>query len=43
VEDGRLLYGAVDGTLELLEVHPAGKRTMDAAAWLRGNAARLSD
>ncbi len=42
VEDGRLLYGAADGALDLLEVHPAGKRPMDAAAWLRGNAARLS-
>ena len=39
--DGRLLYGAAGGALELLEVHPAGKRTMSAADWLRGNAARL--
>jgi methionyl-tRNA formyltransferase len=39
--DGRLLYGVAGGALELLEVHPAGKRPMDAAAWLRGNAARL--
>jgi methionyl-tRNA formyltransferase len=39
--DGRLLYGATGGALELLEVHPAGKRAMDAADWLRGNAARL--
>ena len=41
VSDGRLLYGAGGGALELLEVHPAGKREMDAADWLRGNAARL--
>ncbi len=41
VRDGRLLYGATGGALELLEVHPAGKRVMDAADWLRGNAARL--
>jgi methionyl-tRNA formyltransferase len=41
VRDDRLLYGAAGGALELLEVHPAGKRPMDAAAWLRGNAARL--
>ena len=41
VRDGRLLYGATGGALELLEVHPAGKRTMSAAEWLRGNAARL--
>jgi methionyl-tRNA formyltransferase len=41
VRDDRLLYGAASGALELLEVHPAGKRPMDAAAWLRGNAARL--
>ena len=42
LEDGRVLYGAADGALDLVEVHPAGKRSMDAAAWLRGNAARLS-
>ena len=32
----RLLYGAAQGALELLEVQPPGKRPMDAAAWLRG-------
>jgi methionyl-tRNA formyltransferase len=37
VEDSRLLYGAAQGALELLEVHPAGKRPMEAAAWLRGH------
>ena len=36
--DGRLLYGAADGALELLEVVPAGSRPMDAAAYLRGHA-----
>ena len=36
--DGRLLLGAADGALELLEVHPAGGRAMDAAAYLRGHA-----
>jgi methionyl-tRNA formyltransferase len=41
VRDGRLLYGAAGGALELLEVHPAGKRAMEAGAWLRGNSARL--
>jgi methionyl-tRNA formyltransferase len=39
--DGRLLYGAADGGLELLEVQPAGKRPMEAAAYLRGHAADL--
>ena len=39
--DRRLLYGATGGALELLEVRPAGKRAMDAGAWLRGNAGRL--
>ncbi len=39
--DGRLLYGAAGGALELLEVRPAGKRAMDAQAWLRGNGGRL--
>ena len=35
--DGRLLYGAASGALELLEVQPEGKRAMDAADWLRGH------
>lgn len=35
--DGRLLYGARGGALELLEVQPAGGRAMDAGAWLRGH------
>ena len=34
--DGALLYGAAQGALELIEVQPAGKRPMEAAAWLRG-------
>jgi methionyl-tRNA formyltransferase len=41
VSDGRLLYGAAGGALELCEVHPAGKRPMDAEAWIRGYADRL--
>jgi methionyl-tRNA formyltransferase len=40
--DGRLLFGCVDGALELLEVQPAGGRPMDAAAYVRGHAAALS-
>jgi methionyl-tRNA formyltransferase len=40
--DGRLLYGCAGGALELLEVQPAGGRVMDAAAWLRGHAAKLT-
>lgn len=35
---GRLLYGTAQGTLELLEVQPAGRRPMDAASYLRGHA-----
>jgi methionyl-tRNA formyltransferase len=42
VRDGRLLYGSADGALELLEVQPAGGRPMDAAAYVRGHAARLT-
>jgi methionyl-tRNA formyltransferase len=34
--DGRVLYGAVQGALELIEVQPPGKKPMEAAAWLRG-------
>jgi methionyl-tRNA formyltransferase len=41
VQDGRLLYGCADGALELLDVQPAGGRAMDAAAYLRGHAAKL--
>ncbi len=41
VSDGRLLYGCADGALELLAVQPAGGRAMDAAAYLRGHAAKL--
>jgi methionyl-tRNA formyltransferase len=41
VEDERLLYGAAQGALELLEVHPPGKRPMEAAAWLRGHGGRV--
>jgi methionyl-tRNA formyltransferase len=36
-EDGRLYLG----DLELLEVQPAGGRAMEAAAWLRGQGARI--
>jgi methionyl-tRNA formyltransferase len=38
--DSKLLYGASQGALELLEVQPPGKRPMDAEAWLRGNRVR---
>jgi methionyl-tRNA formyltransferase len=37
VRDSRLLFGAAQGALELLEVHPAGKRPMAAADWIRGH------
>jgi len=40
--DGRLLYGAAGGALELSEVHPAGRRPMDAEDWIRGYAERLA-
>jgi methionyl-tRNA formyltransferase len=40
--DGRLLYGAAGGTLELCEVHPAGKRPMGAQDWIRGYGDRLT-
>jgi methionyl-tRNA formyltransferase len=43
VDDGRLLYGAASGALELQEVHPAGKRPMDAEAWIRGYGGRLAE
>jgi methionyl-tRNA formyltransferase len=39
--DGHLLYGATGGALELCEVHPQGKRPMEAEAWIRGYGGRL--
>ena len=39
--DGHLLYGASGGALELCEVQPQGKRTMEAEAWIRGYGDRL--
>jgi methionyl-tRNA formyltransferase len=42
VRDGRLLYGATAGALELLEVQPEGRRRMEAAEWLRGHAGQLA-
>ena len=36
VRDSRLVYGAAQGALELLDVHPAGRKPMPAADWLRG-------
>jgi methionyl-tRNA formyltransferase len=39
--DGRLLFGTRQRTLELLEVHPPGRRPMEASAYLRGHAAEL--
>jgi methionyl-tRNA formyltransferase len=42
VSDRKLLYGARRGALELREVHPAGKRPMEAEAWIRGHGARLA-
>jgi methionyl-tRNA formyltransferase len=41
VVGGRLLYGAASGALELCAVHPAGKRPMEAADWIRGYRERL--
>jgi methionyl-tRNA formyltransferase len=43
VRDGRLLYGAASGALELLEVQPEGKRPMRAADWLRGHRNLLAE
>ena len=40
--DGRLLFGAASGALELQEVRPPGGRSMDAASWLRGHGALLA-
>jgi methionyl-tRNA formyltransferase len=37
VSDGQLLLGCAEGALELLEVQPPGKRSMEAGAFLRGH------
>jgi methionyl-tRNA formyltransferase len=42
VDEGRLLLGTVEGALELLEVHPPGKRPMRSDAYLRGHAAQIA-
>jgi methionyl-tRNA formyltransferase len=34
--DGRVFVGCLESSLELLEVQPAGKNRMSAAAWFRG-------
>jgi methionyl-tRNA formyltransferase len=39
--DGRLLFGTRHGALELLEVHPPGRRPMAASDYLRGHAAEI--
>ncbi len=36
VEDGHAYLGCSEGILELREVTPAGKRPMEASAWVRG-------
>jgi methionyl-tRNA formyltransferase len=43
VRDGRLLYGATSGSLELLDVQPEGKRAMAAADWIRGHRDLLAE
>jgi methionyl-tRNA formyltransferase len=42
VSEGRLLYGAAGGALELRQVHPAGRRRMGVEDWIRGYAERLA-
>jgi methionyl-tRNA formyltransferase len=41
--EGRLLYGARDHALELLEVQPPGARAMDAGAYLQGHGRALRE
>lgn len=42
-DGGRLFVGCVEGAVELLEVQPAGKKSMDTAAFLRGYGGRLQE
>lgn len=42
-EGDRLLVGCADGTLELVELQPAGRARMDVAAFLRGRRGFLED
>ncbi len=41
--DQRLVLATGEGELEILELQPAGKRSMSAADFLRGNRARVGD
>jgi len=41
VEEGRVLVGTGEGSVEILRVIPAGKRPLEAGAWLNG--ARLTE
>lgn len=43
VSGGGPLVATGEGALRLLEVQPAGKRAMEAAAWLRGHSLRVGD
>jgi methionyl-tRNA formyltransferase len=43
VEPHRHLVSTGDGTLEILELQPAGKGTMSAAEFLRGNRIRSGE
>lgn len=36
IENGTMTVGTGRGCIELLEVHPAGKKRMDVASFLRG-------
>jgi methionyl-tRNA formyltransferase len=36
VAGGRVLLGATDGAVELLEVQPEGRNRMTAGDWMRG-------
>jgi methionyl-tRNA formyltransferase len=41
VVDGKLFAGTADGSIEILKVIPAGKKSLEATAWLNG--ARLTE
>jgi methionyl-tRNA formyltransferase len=43
LRDGAVIVGTGTHPIELITVHPAGKRAMDAVAWWRGRSAGSAD
>ena len=42
-DDGKVTVQWSDGIIELLEVHPAGRKRSAAAAWISGRGVKVGD